>query len=179
MFFENSREISLVIEPHGVGDLWDIHLSLTDQSGRLFKSQVSDELTCWDTSDLFHFPMELRSAESHFFCEFVDSEVWILHVFIDGLHHPFHEHVVVAFELHVLHFVFLLLCARIFTPQPSHIVDEVIDEEHVEDIYEYFRESESDNIDDALDELGGEYSEEEIRLVRIKFLSEQANWFVL
>ncbi|MBQ5972266.1 MAG: DNA helicase RecQ [Prevotella sp.] len=57
----------------------------------------------------------------------------------------------------------------------NYFIDEVIDEEHVEDIYEYFRESESDNIDDALDELGGEYSEEEIRLVRIKFLSEQAN----
>ena len=57
----------------------------------------------------------------------------------------------------------------------NYFIDEVIDEEHVEDIYDYFRESESDNIDDALDELGGEYSEEEIRLVRIKFLSEQAN----
>ena len=50
-----------------------------------------------------------------------------------------------------------------------------MDEERAEDIYEYFRESESDSIEDALDELGNDYSEEEIRLVRIKFISEMAN----
>ena len=50
-----------------------------------------------------------------------------------------------------------------------------MDEEQVDDIYEYFRESETDDLEAALDELGEDYSEEEIRLVRIKFLSELAN----
>ena len=45
----------------------------------------------------------------------------------------------------------------------------------MDDIYEYFRESETDDLEAALDELGEDYSEEEIRLVRIKFLSEMAN----
>ena len=57
----------------------------------------------------------------------------------------------------------------------NYFIDSVMDEERAEDIYEYFRESESDSIDDALDELGNDYSEEEIRLVRIKFISEMAN----
>ena len=50
-----------------------------------------------------------------------------------------------------------------------------MDEDHVEDIYQYFNESETDDLDDAIDEHGDEYSEEEIRLVRIKFISEMAN----
>ncbi|MBO4267851.1 MAG: DNA helicase RecQ [Bacteroidaceae bacterium] len=57
----------------------------------------------------------------------------------------------------------------------NYFIDSVMDEERAEDIYEYFRESESDSIEDALDELGNDYSEEEIRLVRIKFISEMAN----
>ena len=43
------------------------------------------------------------------------------------------------------------------------------------EIYEYFKESETDKIDDAMEELGGDYTEDEIRLVRIKFISEMAN----
>ena len=50
-----------------------------------------------------------------------------------------------------------------------------MDEDHVDDIYEYFRESDTDNLQVAIDELGDEYSEDEIRLVRIKFISEMAN----
>ncbi|MBQ8046325.1 MAG: DNA helicase RecQ [Prevotella sp.] len=57
----------------------------------------------------------------------------------------------------------------------DYYLDETIDDDRIDDIYEYFRESDTDNIDAALDELGGDYTEEEIRLVRIKFLSEQAN----
>jgi ATP-dependent DNA helicase RecQ len=57
----------------------------------------------------------------------------------------------------------------------DYFLDEVIDEEHQEDIYEYFKESETDSLQVALEELGDDYSEEEIRLVRIKFLSELAN----
>ena len=57
----------------------------------------------------------------------------------------------------------------------DYFIDSVMDEDRSEDIYEYFRESESDSIDDAIDELGDDYSEEEIRLVRIKFISEMGN----
>ena len=57
----------------------------------------------------------------------------------------------------------------------DYFLSEVIDEEHLEDIYEYFKESETDSLSVALDELGDDYTEEEIRLVRIKFLSELAN----
>ena len=57
----------------------------------------------------------------------------------------------------------------------DYFLNEVIEEEHIEDIYEYFKESETDSLAEAIDELGDEYSEEEIRLVRIKFLSELAN----
>lgn len=57
----------------------------------------------------------------------------------------------------------------------DYFIEEVIDDEHVDDIYDYFMESETDDINAALDELGADYSEDEIRLVRIKFLSEQAN----
>ena len=57
----------------------------------------------------------------------------------------------------------------------DYFLEEVMDEDHVDDIYDYFMESETDSLDDAIEELGGDYSVEEIRLVRIKFLSEQAN----
>ena len=57
----------------------------------------------------------------------------------------------------------------------NYFIEEVIDDEHVDDIYEYFCESETDSLDDAINELGDECSEDEIRLVRIKFLSEMAN----
>ena len=57
----------------------------------------------------------------------------------------------------------------------DYFIESVMDDDRAEDIYEYFRESESDSIDDAIDELGDDYSEEEIRLVRIKFLSEMGN----
>ncbi len=57
----------------------------------------------------------------------------------------------------------------------DYFLDEVIDEDHIDDIYDYFKESETDNIEAAMDELGNDYSEEEIRLVRIKFLSDMGN----
>ena len=50
-----------------------------------------------------------------------------------------------------------------------------MDEDHLDDIFEYFRESESDDINEAIQELGSDYSEDDIRLVRIKFLSELGN----
>ena len=57
----------------------------------------------------------------------------------------------------------------------NYFIDEEIDEDTQEDIFEYFKESESDDINEAYKELGSEYSEEDIRLVRIKFLSEMGN----
>ena len=58
----------------------------------------------------------------------------------------------------------------------SYYIDEFMDEDKAEDIYLYFKEdAESDSLDDAVEELGGDYTEEEIRLVRIKFMCEQGN----
>ena len=57
----------------------------------------------------------------------------------------------------------------------DYFLDEIMDEDHMLDIYDYFKESTTDKIDDAMDELGADYTEDEIRLVRIKFISEMAN----
>ena len=57
----------------------------------------------------------------------------------------------------------------------DYFLEEVIDEDHIDDIYDYFAESETDNLRVAEEELGEDYSEDEIRLVRIKFISEMAN----
>lgn len=54
-------------------------------------------------------------------------------------------------------------------------IDDILDEEQQEEIYDYFMESESDNIENALKEFDGEYDTEELRLMRIKFISEVAN----
>lgn len=57
----------------------------------------------------------------------------------------------------------------------DYFLDEVMDEDHIDEIYDYFSESDTDSLEAAIDELGDECSEDEIRLVRIKFLSEMAN----
>ena len=57
----------------------------------------------------------------------------------------------------------------------DYFLREVVDEDHMLDIYDYFQESETDDLEAAFDELGEDYTEEEIRLVRIKFISEMAN----
>ena len=57
----------------------------------------------------------------------------------------------------------------------DYFINEVIDDDKVDDIYDYFMDSDTDGLSDAQDELGEGYSEDEIRLVRIKFLSEKAN----
>ncbi len=57
----------------------------------------------------------------------------------------------------------------------DYFLHEIMDEDHIEDIFEYFKESESDSLEEAIEEFGMEYSEEEIRLIRIKFLSEMGN----
>jgi len=57
----------------------------------------------------------------------------------------------------------------------DYFLEDIMDEDHLLDIYDYFKESTTDKIDDALDELGDDFTEEEVRLVRIKFISEMAN----
>lgn len=58
----------------------------------------------------------------------------------------------------------------------NYYIDEFIDPYHQEEIFEYFREAESDSVGEALKELGeDEFTEEEIRLMRIKFMSELGN----
>ena len=57
----------------------------------------------------------------------------------------------------------------------DYCIDEELDEEDVEDIYEYFRESDTDSMEEAMDELGDTYTEAQVRLVRIKFISEMGN----
>ena len=58
----------------------------------------------------------------------------------------------------------------------DYYIDEVVDPYHQEEIFEYFRKAESDSINEALRELGeDEFTEEEIRLMRIKFMSELGN----
>ena len=57
----------------------------------------------------------------------------------------------------------------------DYVLEEVMDEDHIDDIYDYFAESDTDSLEAAIEELGDDYSEDEIRLIRIKFISEMAN----
>ena len=57
----------------------------------------------------------------------------------------------------------------------SYWIDDLLDEDQQEEIHEYFMESDSDKIDDAIEEFDGDYDDEELRLYRIKFMSEVAN----
>ena len=57
----------------------------------------------------------------------------------------------------------------------DYYIDEVMDDDVQDEIYEYFSEAETDDLNEAYDEFDGDYSEEELRLMRIKFLSEMAN----
>ena len=57
----------------------------------------------------------------------------------------------------------------------DYCIDELLDEDQQEEIFNYFMESKSDRIQDALDEFDGDYDEEELRLMRIKFMSQVAN----
>ena len=57
----------------------------------------------------------------------------------------------------------------------DYYINEEVDEEDQEEVFEYFMEAESDDVEEALDEFEGSFSEEEMRMLRIKFLSEVAN----
>jgi ATP-dependent DNA helicase RecQ len=55
----------------------------------------------------------------------------------------------------------------------DYYINEVLDEDHQDEVFDYFREAETESVNEALDELGeDEYSEEDIRLMRIKFMAE-------
>ncbi|MGE4433251.1 MAG: DNA helicase RecQ [Bacteroidales bacterium] len=57
----------------------------------------------------------------------------------------------------------------------DYFLNEIMDPDHIDELMDYFKSSSSDSIQEALDELGRDFSEEEVRLVRIKFLSEMGN----
>lgn len=57
----------------------------------------------------------------------------------------------------------------------NYYIESMLDEEQIEEIYDYFMESETDDLTAAHEEFDGDFDEEELRLVRIKFLSEVAN----
>lgn len=57
----------------------------------------------------------------------------------------------------------------------SYYINDILDDDLQEEIYDYFRGSETDSISDAYNEFDGEYTEEELRMMRIKFMSEMAN----
>jgi ATP-dependent DNA helicase RecQ len=55
----------------------------------------------------------------------------------------------------------------------DYYINEVLDEDHQDEVFDYFREAESESVREAMDELGeDEYTEEDIRLMRIKFMAE-------
>ncbi len=57
----------------------------------------------------------------------------------------------------------------------DYYINEILDEDDQEDIYDYFLEAETDCLDEAFNEFDGDYEEEQLRLMRIKFMSEMAN----
>lgn len=57
----------------------------------------------------------------------------------------------------------------------TYWIDDILDDDQQEEIHDYFMESQTDNIDDAIEEFDGDYDDEELRLYRIKFISEVAN----
>jgi ATP-dependent DNA helicase RecQ len=57
----------------------------------------------------------------------------------------------------------------------NYYIDDILDPENQKEIFDYFREAETDDLKDAYHEFDGDYSEEELRLMRIRFMSELAN----
>lgn len=57
----------------------------------------------------------------------------------------------------------------------DYYIEDAMDDDVIDDIYDYFAEAETDSLDDAFEEFDGDYSDEDIRLIRIKFISEMAN----
>lgn len=57
----------------------------------------------------------------------------------------------------------------------NYYIDDILDADNQDEIYEYFTEAETDDLDQAVADFDGDYTEEELRLMRIKFMSEMAN----
>jgi ATP-dependent DNA helicase RecQ len=57
----------------------------------------------------------------------------------------------------------------------DYAIESVLEEDQIEEIYDYFMEADSDSVQEAYDEFDGDYEEEELRLMRIKFMSDVAN----
>ena len=57
----------------------------------------------------------------------------------------------------------------------NYWIDDILDEDQQEELHDYFLEAETDKVDAAMEEFDGDYEDEEIRLFRIKFISEVAN----
>ena len=57
----------------------------------------------------------------------------------------------------------------------GYYIDEVLDEDQQEEMHDYFLEADSDDLEEAMEEFDGEYEEEDLRLYRLKFISEVAN----
>ena len=57
----------------------------------------------------------------------------------------------------------------------DYYIDEMLEEDQQDEVYDYFKEAETDSIAEAMNEFDDEYSEEELRLMRVKFLSEFGN----
>jgi ATP-dependent DNA helicase RecQ len=57
----------------------------------------------------------------------------------------------------------------------NYVIEDMLDEDQIEEIHDYFMEAESDDLNLAYNEFDGDYSEEELRIMRIKFMSDVAN----
>jgi ATP-dependent DNA helicase RecQ len=57
----------------------------------------------------------------------------------------------------------------------NYYIDDILDQENQEEIFEYFNDAETDDLQEAIAEFDGDYTEEELRLMRIKFMSDMAN----
>ena len=57
----------------------------------------------------------------------------------------------------------------------DYYIEETMDDEQIDDIYQYFSEAETDGLKEAFKEFGGDYQDEDIRLIRLKYISENAN----
>ena len=57
----------------------------------------------------------------------------------------------------------------------DYYIEDIMDEEQIDDIYGYFAEADTDSLDDAIEEFGGDYSDDDIRLIRIMYISDNAN----
>ena len=75
----------------------------------------------------------------------------------------------------ILYKIFSQIREPIHEKAIDYCIDELLDEDQQEEILDYFMESDSDKIQLALDEFDGDYDDDELRLMRIKFISDVAN----